>query len=425
MERVIQVPAGFQSYQWTERTAEGTFKTVMSVPAGTPVAKILMEVVDRDRIEVYLAKSGEGKVLLHAIPLGTALTANDSCDFKVKFRASLNELHVVTIITKAGGAPPPSTETAVDGASSEPFGEHTEITEETGSAVDGFKLPALFEVRPSKGRGMGAFATCKIILGERILAELPLVSLRSEVDNGAFEVIVESLPATKKQAFYSLSQCSRHGEGPSVSGIWSSNAYPTPSADGAQVSPIIASVFELASRFNHACHPNCHIAWNVALGKQSVHALRDIAQGEELTVAYIGGDVLGTRTNRQKMLQKKFSFDCACDTCELKGDALAKSDRHQARIAEISALLLKWPSNLVALVEERLALMKVDRMPEVWGKTSMLAAMFYCKDPQSKVSKGRRRALGWARKAAQCTLVALGTDSKEYAWILGHIDALK
>ena len=41
------------------------------------------------------------------------------------------------------------------------------------------------------------------------------------------------------------------------------------------------------SRINHVCDCNCHHEWNAAIGMETIHALRPIACGEELTITYL------------------------------------------------------------------------------------------------------------------------------------------
>ena len=56
------------------------------------------------------------------------------------------------------------------------------------------------------------------------------------------------------------------------------------------------TIFANIARFmNHSCDPNCLVAWNAALKKQVVHAIRNIRSGEELTVSYETSDVFEGR----------------------------------------------------------------------------------------------------------------------------------
>ena len=82
------------------------------------------------------------------------------------------------------------------------------------------------------------------------------------------------------------------------------------------------AVFTLISRFNHACVPNCHHEWNDALGMETVHAIRPIGKGEELSISYLmpAGRVY---EQRQQLLSSKFGFTCGCAMCSLPLFALS------------------------------------------------------------------------------------------------------
>ena len=71
-------------------------------------------------------------------------------------------------------------------------------------------------------------------------------------------------------------------------GIWQSNAYPCTGrgVPGSSVDDDQSSaVFQYNCRLNHSCLANAHLAWNRQLGRQTLHALREIEPGEELTVS--------------------------------------------------------------------------------------------------------------------------------------------
>lgn len=70
-----------------------------------------------------------------------------------------------------------------------------------------------------------------------------------------------------------------------------------------------------SSLFNHACLPNCFCIFE---GKKiRFIAKRDIAKGEELTIAYM--DLMASCTEERKIeIKSKQGFDCWCDTCNRK-----------------------------------------------------------------------------------------------------------
>ena len=272
--------------------------------------------------------------------------------------------------------------------------------------------PALFEVLESGYKGMGGFAIRDIQVGERILAERPLAKWQSGENEGlaagALAAVIDALPLAEQQRFFALSQCAQHGSTKSALGIWASNAYPT---DGGGESGVCSSVFVQACRLNHDCRPNAHIGWNDRIGMQTVHAVRLIRKGEEVVVAYIGGDADGTREARQHQLQRKFSFVCKCPQCELTGASLERSETRQRRINDIVRRLATKPSDTLALVHERRGLMEQERMPTIWGKSGALLALA----SMHHMGSAAARKLAWsvATSAHDCCHVALGADAHE------------
>lgn len=272
----------------------------------------------------------------------------------------------------------------------------------------------LFEVLESGSKGLGGFAIRDIHVGERILAERPLAQYRSrpnECEESAasgLAAVIDELSQADQRQFYGLSQCARHGTAKTALHIWSSNAYPT---DNAGESGVCSSVFAQACRLNHDCRPNAHIIWNERIGMQTVHALCEISQGEEVLVAYIGGDADGTRAARQLALQTKFSFACTCPQCELTGASLERSETRQRRINEIVKRLATRPADTLALINERCGLMELEQMPTIWGASGALLALLEM--PHTGSAATRKLAWSVASSAQDYCQTALGADAHE------------
>ena len=105
-------------------------------------------------------------------------------------------------------------------------------------------------------------------------------------------------------------------------------------------------VFELMSRFNHSCVPNCGIRINASAEAHdvTVTALRDIPPGEALCINY-GTDPRTERfaaaEARRAYLRSKYNFDCACELCGPVSEAyrLQQRDKQQRRAKEHEAVL--------------------------------------------------------------------------------------
>jgi hypothetical protein len=74
--------------------------------------------------------------------------------------------------------------------------------------------------------------------------------------------------------------------------------------------------------------------WNASLGRLTVHALRDIEAGREITISYMSG-VSSGYAERQRYLRDEFSFACACELCSLSLPARLRSGRQLVQIRSI------------------------------------------------------------------------------------------
>ncbi|BDA44739.1 probable N-lysine methyltransferase SMYD2 at C-terminar half [Coccomyxa sp. Obi] len=84
-----------------------------------------------------------------------------------------------------------------------------------------------------------------------------------------------------------------------------------------------------ASLLNHSCRPNCVVARSTATA--AVHALRDIEEGEELTISYI--DLGLPPSARCDELRKNFFFECTCDRCtEERAEGATKCTYERSKI---------------------------------------------------------------------------------------------
>jgi len=70
------------------------------------------------------------------------------------------------------------------------------------------------------------------------------------------------------------------------------------------------------SRFNHSCSSNAEYFWNTDEQVRDLRAIRNIEAGDEITVSYIGTEILDPN-KRMQVLLHKFHFFCSCDACNL------------------------------------------------------------------------------------------------------------
>ena len=182
----------------------------------------------------------------------------------------------------------------------------------------------MFVLDDIPGKGKGLIATELIPSGTRILCEKPLLRIPREAsDSKELGRMVfrkaQALDSVQLNIFLSLRNIHQFN---SVSeqyvGIVRTNALPI-GADGLE-----GGIFEHACRINHACNNNAQKVWNENIGCHTVHALRDIQQGEEINVFYLR--ILESRSRRRAKLQERFLFTCSCSLCALEPKESRESD---------------------------------------------------------------------------------------------------
>ena len=207
----------------------------------------------------------------------------------------------------------------------------------------------------------------------------------------------------------------------SALGIWASNAFACDSGDcfspskERETSVCVSAVFRTIARINHSCCPNSYAAWDAVREVQTVHALQTIEDGDEVTIAYLGGGDGwdGTRASRRAELARKYRFDCACAACSLTGDALQLSERRRQRMRAIHRLLYGTAAAAATAadrstsVRELWALSDAENLPAVWNRSAIIEAMMHAKSVGNA-----EEALAWAQKGALCSRLALGEEAQ-------------
>ncbi|KAM0417379.1 hypothetical protein ACHAPT_012613 [Fusarium lateritium] len=194
---------------------------------------------------------------------------------------------------------------------------------------------SLYAVRDIPGKGRGFIAINPIPKGTRILAEEPILMNRvaylpSEAQEVKAELVnkFKNLSAPQKKAFLALSKARWDGNDDQAWGIFISNALEGPD-------PYVRGLYLTASRINHSCVNNAYQVWNEGLSKLTVHALKDIAEGEEITICYLAKHQ--GRAQRRQVLR---GFTCTCSLCSLQGQRLAESDQRLQLSSQLFDLMM-------------------------------------------------------------------------------------
>ncbi|KAM0322586.1 hypothetical protein ACHAQA_009434 [Verticillium albo-atrum] len=188
----------------------------------------------------------------------------------------------------------------------------------------------LYEIRDIPVKSKGAFATVFIAKGARILSEIPLVRWpRPKPADDASPAISEAESRLRlKNALTALT--------PEQQRTFIAIHNPLPECE--HIAGIAKACVQLIGRgrcdrcicaealkFNSACLPNAELNWNENIKRMTINATRDIAKGEEITVAGFPLTLMYTshnleyhgREHRRNELKKLFGLDCACTLCTM------------------------------------------------------------------------------------------------------------
>jgi hypothetical protein len=253
-------------------------------------------------------------------------------------------------------------------------------------------MPAsLFELKPTRSKGLGLFATSSIARGTRIIEEAPLVVIPPGFGDAMrlahLVAEVRRLTPDQKKAFFGLYHSpgalvppAQNDVDPSAGqnattemlttfAIFETNSFQM-GEDGEHGTGVFASY----SRMNHTCTPNTHASYNETLRMMTVHATREIEENEEILTTYI--DVYQSFEQRNADLSTR-DFRCQCECCE--GPNAAASDIRRKHIFETGNELAAWAealrshpvltikNNFHAPLEQAESLLKVYRKEGISG----------------------------------------------------------
>jgi hypothetical protein len=223
----------------------------------------------------------------------------------------------------------------------------------------------MYTVGDVPGKGRGLIATKDIPLGARIISEKPFITSGLDVANLEQLQIqvyqqVSSLSESQQQAFLSLHNIYPYtGSAARYRGIFRTNALPTgPSLQS-------GGVFLTACRINHACDNNAQNYWNDNLDQLTIHAVKDIPKGEEITISYLSSR--RDRRWRQEELRKNFKFTCSCALCSLALDQSRESDSKLNRVHILDCIIEQGGVQGLVSPAQRM-LSYVDEQVQLWNE---------------------------------------------------------
>lgn len=189
----------------------------------------------------------------------------------------------------------------------------------------------LYAIRAIAGKGKGLVATTRIAKGTRLLSEVPIFRVpRDKNDIKDLERIVadevKCLGDDQRRAFFDLTNIYGNAHSEAL-GIARTNVLPLGS--GARA----GGLFLEASRINHSCRHNAQNTWNENIGRLTIHALRDIEAGQEITISYLV--TTSEYAERWRFLKDKFKFECKCELCSLPRAPRKRSDTRLRKLEAI------------------------------------------------------------------------------------------
>jgi hypothetical protein len=150
-----------------------------------------------------------------------------------------------------------------------------------------------------------------------------LVSLADRLDSA---VLMKVKTLSKDQQRQYLSLHNNYPGGNVFSSIFKTNALPCgPDSVTGGVYPTICLI-------NHSCAHNSHHSWNDMTSSETIHAIKDIKAGEEITIDY--GKPVPFDARRAR-LRSSFGFECDCSLCSLPHSERQESDARRIRIEQL------------------------------------------------------------------------------------------
>ncbi|KAF7315054.1 SET domain-containing protein [Mycena indigotica] len=213
-------------------------------------------------------------------------------------------------------------------------------------------------------------------------------------------MMVDRMVPERREAFLKLANSHREdGSGPYM-GIMRTNSFGVRVGNSENIlEDMYGAVCDDISRVNHSCSPNTSTKFDKHSFSFSLFACRDIAEGEELTVAYcILSDGEGARA--EKLLP--YGIACKCLSC---ADTTGESDVRRATLDDFSLDINEWAWSRTLLDDwmmnkcrEHLDLLREEGLEASDSYHAALVAMMEC-----YIAFGdAKRASRWAERAHKC-----------------------
>jgi hypothetical protein len=267
----------------------------------------------------------------------------------------------------------------------------------------------LFSIQPVPNKGRGLVARFNIGKGKRIIAAKPLFTTPNLSSISLMESNIvaklKALSKTEQREFLSLHN-NFPGKHP-FSGIVKTNSLPC------GPDSVIGGIYPTICLINHSCLPGAHNSWNSDSKMETIHAIRFIKAGEEITISYDKG---GPSSSRRAHLKSGFGLDCERSLCILPPADLRASDARRRRIQLLDEAIgdpervMNRPEDCLADCHSLLQVLE----EEYNGSAGVLNARLYYDAFQICITHGdQARASAFAERGFRSRVVCEGEDSPE------------
>jgi len=271
-----------------------------------------------------------------------------------------------------------------------------------------------FRFQEMEGMGLGAVATKDFEPGELVLAEKPVLAIRTMEGGDEWENELnrqfDQLSAEGQAEVWKLHDACLQKPEKSLNGILFTNCIgrdPQARFD--------AALFLQLSRFNHSCSPNLEQSWDEDAGQAHLIAAEPIKAGDELFTHYV--ELRLPREERRQRLHESYGFWCNCskDRACAKTD-WAESDRRRNEMKRLDEQIKKTkgnPERGLQLVKKLLKLYDKEGLHVAgFRKWNCLSAMEFALHTGDVASAQR-----WARKGYDYSRLAHGSQHRDTRWL--------
>ncbi|CAK4033760.1 TPR domain-containing [Lecanosticta acicola] len=285
----------------------------------------------------------------------------------------------------------------------------------------------MFAIRPTPGKGLGVFSTTNITRGSRILSEKALISVQGDSQWSILSA-ADGLDSSARLRFLDLSiNQAKHVSWLSrLHTLWISKSKPLSFSanhtilnvfrnNNFDIGKEIRALFPQVARLNHACVPNAQGNFHPSLNEFTIHATKDIATNEEITISYLKHQ-FASREVRQQHLSSGYGFHCDCPACKSDSPLGQASEARRENIRQRLEAFATKASSSEENSEGELVVLKhlLVAYEEEGIRGREVATMYMAAAKLALAQSDKCTARELAKRGLELEEEAIGTDSPIY-----------